>query len=71
MPLNQGLYPTKFRRTKPKVLGHRDRTNPEFARFFVPVHMHMGRLIRFMTIEIKSVRPRSENGRHVDTVSLI
>jgi len=69
--LHYGLYPTKFDGAKPKVLGQRDGHKPELCRFRVSVHVDVGRLMRFMTVKIESVRPRSEHGWHADILKLI
>lgn len=71
MLLHYGLYPTKFDGAKPKVLGQRYRHKPELCRFLVSVRVNMGRLMRFVTVKIESIRPQSEHGWQGDILKLI
>jgi len=69
--LHYRLYPTKLGRSKSKILSQRDRVQPELCGFLVPIYVHMRRFIWLVTIEIESVRPGSEYGRHSDILKII
>src|SRR5260221_14129082 len=71
VPLHYGLYPTKFRGAKPKVLGQRYGHNPELCRFLVSIGVDMRRLMRFVTVKIKSIWPQSKHSWHKDIIRLI
>ena len=60
----------EFRGTEAKVRSQRNGVQPELCRLIVPIHMDVGRLVRFMAIKIHTVRPHQKDGWHAFSISL-
>src|SRR6266481_395771 len=58
------IYYPEFMCTKAKITRQGNRIQPILCREFIPVHMYVGRFIRFVTVEIKSIRSGTKHCRH-------
>ena len=64
------MNPPKFRRCKTEITSERNGFEPEFRGPLVMIHMDVRRFIWFVAIEVHSVRPCHEDGRHSTSISL-
>ena len=65
MLLDQTLDLGEIAGSKPDVASQSDRSEPELAGGVVAIHVHMRRLVRFMTEEVYPVGTGAQNRRHV------
>ena len=61
---DEAMYTPQFCRTEAKVSSERDGFHPELCRLIVPVHMNVGWFVRLVAVEIHTVWPSHQDGRH-------
>src|SRR5438067_12872253 len=64
---HQFLKPPQLLGWEAEVPRQADRLQPELGRQIVPIDMNMRRLIGFMAVEVKAVRPASQASMHAST----
>src|SRR5438105_11639742 len=53
---HQFLNPPQLLGGEPHIPSQRDRLQPKFGRQVVPIHVDVGRLVRFVAVKIKPVQ---------------